>query len=691
MASDTINTSYSKGISVGLTSIGNVSSINLKLNTNYAIDGNGLILSQNINYQISIKDGTFIINQNGNQIYSSYTDMTIEPMGSDAVLSFSTGTGTSIHSYKGALKFHKVSNGLFQMINILDFEDYLKGVVPYEMSDSYPMEALKAQAVASRTYAIYHKRGGVYDVTDDTNSQVYRGYSSLYKNSDSAVDSTKGQIITYNGQPIEALYSASNGGYTEDSGNVWGTSLPYFQSKQDPYDNDKVCYHWNETFTDSQVESILKSKGYLSSTDKFSKIDLSSIARYASGRVSNINVDCENKKVVQFTKDGCRNFLSLPSGMYNITYNQTSGVYTLSGKGYGHGVGMSQTGAFYCAKDNKDYKYILSFYYYNTTIQNVYKGGVQIAKFQSRISGNDRYGTAIAVAKNTFKNGFHNVVIATANDFPDGLSASTFAKSINAPILLLNNNDNSGTNKQVFDYLSTNAYRDGNIYIIGGTGVISESLEGQLKCYKYKNVLRIGGSDRYDTSYKVAENINAPQHTPIVIATGKDFPDALSISPIAAKNGWPILLVSTSLTADEENYIKTISPDKIYIVGGTGVVSDSVISRLINGLKIEQEKIMRLGGVNRYETSKIINTAELPHSNLVMLATGKDFPDALVGSVYAANCSAPIVLLDGDTEGNAVFYLKNSYDGNNTINLYALGGTGVIKQSSLDILESITN
>jgi SpoIID/LytB domain protein len=144
-----------------------------------------------------------------------------------------------VRSYLGDMCF-SVSNGNLQLVNYLDLEQYLYGVVPYEMSDSWPLEALKAQAVAARNYAAKRMGGtGSYDITDlSSQDQVYKGYSASAANAKAAVDATAGQVLTYGGGIIDAYYSASNGGWTDLPYHRWGggADWPYYTVAQDTYD-----------------------------------------------------------------------------------------------------------------------------------------------------------------------------------------------------------------------------------------------------------------------------------------------------------------------------------------------------------------------------------------------------------------------------------------------------------------------
>jgi stage II sporulation protein D len=261
--------------------------------------------------------------------------------------------------------------------NIIDIENYLKGVIPYEMSDYYPSEALKAQAVAARNYAL--KKIGTmapfgYDFDDTILFQVYRGYNPSYINTIKAVNDTRGMVLLHNSLLVEALYSASNGGYTEASENVWGNYSEYLRSKPDEFENE-FWPNGDVFFSSQQIGDILKIRGYLNFADTFLKIDIASITKFVSGRINSLPIVYKNEAGIEstkyITKSSARTFLSLPSSMYSVVYNEITDMYTFSGKGYGHGLGMSQIGAKNRAQAGQTFEEILKFYYDGTYLETI--------------------------------------------------------------------------------------------------------------------------------------------------------------------------------------------------------------------------------------------------------------------------------------------------------------------------------
>ena len=176
-------------------------------------------------------------------------------------------------SYYGGFRFERIDGGASTVVNMVDSEDYIKGVIPYEMSPSWPLEALKAQAVCARTYVNGNNHSAHhFDVCTTTHCQVYKGTSGAGPVSDQAVEETAGQMIYYNGKCINggAVYYSSNGGASEDVKNVWGTNHPYLKGKLDPYEADVADiagnYYWSVSYTAAQLKTRLndklKEKGY---------------------------------------------------------------------------------------------------------------------------------------------------------------------------------------------------------------------------------------------------------------------------------------------------------------------------------------------------------------------------------------------------------------------------------------------
>lgn len=359
------NNAYFNDLKVGLLSMSS-STVSITLNADYTING-----------QVYPSGSIFNLEVNGTSITFNGTlqnQLSIVPNVKGSLLTITAGSVTN--KYMGSFTF-KLYNNKILAINFIDTENYLKGVVGYEMTDAYPLEALKVQAICARNYALsrigYETAKG-YDFDDTTSYQVYKGYNPIYTKVIAAVDQTRGQVLLYNDKLVETLYSGWHGGVSEDSENVWGNVVPYLRSTVDTYENDPWP-NGNRVLTNSQIQTALVTKGYLASTDTFVKLDLDSITKFASGRVSNINIIYNNPTGLNLTrsvtKDSTRSFLTLPSNLYTVTYDNVTGAYTFTGKGNGHGLGMSQIGAMNRATAGQTYDEILKFYYQNTYTQNL--------------------------------------------------------------------------------------------------------------------------------------------------------------------------------------------------------------------------------------------------------------------------------------------------------------------------------
>jgi len=160
--------------------------------------------------------------------------------------------------YRGALEVVPAGSSELNVVNALSLEAYVKGVIPNESPPSWPMAELKAQAIISRSFALTGTvEGDGFDLYSDTRSQVYKGLESEYTTSDAAAEGTKGQVLTYEGQVAETLFSACSGGKTESIENVFGTAVPYLVGVPDPYDDLCPLHDWTLKFSGPEISSKL--------------------------------------------------------------------------------------------------------------------------------------------------------------------------------------------------------------------------------------------------------------------------------------------------------------------------------------------------------------------------------------------------------------------------------------------------
>ncbi|MDR3602652.1 MAG: cell wall-binding repeat-containing protein [Desulfosporosinus sp.] len=313
------------------------------------------------------------------------------------------------------------------------------------------------------------------------------------------------------------------------------------------------------------------------------------------------------------------------------------------------------------------------------TVVPVLAGTVNGTNTTSRLAGQDHYQTSVAIAESYNNNGdCNNVILASGDSFPDALSASILSKKMNAPILLVGSTVNSSS--EAFNYISSHVSNTGTVYIMGGTGVIGPDFETKLASMGYSNIQRLGGTDRYDTNMLIVNDVNVSQGTPVFIASGENFPDALSISSFSGSKQYPTLLVGADYLPEKtKNYIQSEKPSAVYIVGGTSVVSQDIKSQ-INAL-VPGITVTRLAGDDRFGTNAAVLNEFSPAPATIYLANGNDFPDVLAGSALAAKTGDPILLVDNQlsTLPPAVeAYLKKFSGSGIQPNVIALGGTDVV-------------
>ncbi len=224
-------------------SVGSVSSLSFSLSGNYGIEADSSKSLSSGDYTAKIENGVVKLYKSGSLVCSGNSVKVVERTpSSDYNYATIKTTTYGTNKYRGNIEF-RISGSSLLVINHIYLEYYLYGVVPHEMSNSWPLEALKAQAVAARTYAVRYMGSGTYDLLDTSASQVYRGYNSSYTNAIRAVDETARKVLVSNGNLVQTYYSASNGGYTDIPQHIWSSSatlMPYHVIVPDPYDTQNT-------------------------------------------------------------------------------------------------------------------------------------------------------------------------------------------------------------------------------------------------------------------------------------------------------------------------------------------------------------------------------------------------------------------------------------------------------------------
>ncbi len=276
------------------------------------------------------------------------------------------------------IKFHYISNKVVRVKNVstneiskVPFEEYVKGVLAGEMPASFELEALKAQAVAARSYVLVQmkkNKNNDYDVVNTVTNQVYLSdkklkenwkneYKTKIKKVKKAVLETEGEYLSYNGEIVEALFFSTSTGKTENSEDVFSSKVPYLRSVSSTWDKSSPVYEDTAIF---DIKDFYQKLGL----EYQEKLEQQTLETTSTGRIKKIKINN-----TEFTGRDVATKLSLRSNCFTITQNETKII--IKTKGYGHGVGMSQYGALGMAKEGYTYDKILKHYYVGTEIKKI--------------------------------------------------------------------------------------------------------------------------------------------------------------------------------------------------------------------------------------------------------------------------------------------------------------------------------
>lgn len=380
--------------------LGNKTQISITPSGTYTTEDGKITLNNTTTYTLKLEQSKLKLYKGSTAILESRS-LTLTPSNPNDYLMIND------RKYKGSFEFIiETINGssYIRPINTIGMEEYLKGVVPSEMPASWNIEALKAQAIAARTYSWNY---GGKTITDTISHQVYGGLSGSHPNSDKAVEATTGQVLKYNNKLIDAVYSASNGGLMESAKNVWGNDFAYLKSAADSYD---TSYTWSFDVQKTQIDmegkdlenpdtwwnnvsekdsaivsnlkTWLKNNGYkdkdikIVSVPSLSFTNPSTTKRVSTGSISiqfyvKDMTDTNGKLILQEINQS-NVAASKVRAMIGLNYvksylvtksSSNTTTHSIAGRGYGHGVGLSQYGANNRANAGQKYNTILAFYY----------------------------------------------------------------------------------------------------------------------------------------------------------------------------------------------------------------------------------------------------------------------------------------------------------------------------------------
>jgi SpoIID/LytB domain protein len=514
-------------------------------------------------------------------------------------------------------------NGKHYSVVRTTMETYLRGVVPAEMPSYWSTAALQAQSVAARTYASSQRAdsaGRPYETCDSTSCQVFHGYADY---------STSGTLKTARtasstDKAIDAtagvvLTYGGKPAFTEFSASNGGYSVQgYFANgSKVPYLVPKPDPY--DGMADNPVH------------DWTASVTMATIeaAHPSIGRLASLHV----------TRDGNGDWGGRPDTVQLVG---DAGSVTISGSQFSSEAGFKHR------------------WWTLATPQSV--------PAVPRLAGNDRYATAAAVAAK-FGTNVPVAYVTAGGSFADALAGAARAGSLGGPVLLTGRDALPAATAQALTALSP-----GRIVVLGQSGAVSDAVLTGLKPYTSGAVTRVGGKDRYATAAAVAADYPAGVPT-VYLASGADFPDALSAAAVAAAQDAPVLLTQPgSLPEPTATAIRTLRPGAVVIMGGTGAVSSAVETQLRS---LGSFTVTRLSGADRYQTAALA-AARLPSATSAYVASGSAFPDALAGAALAGHLGAPVLLTGGSSVPSSTTGVLTTM---RPRAITVLGGAGVVSNA----------
>jgi putative cell wall-binding protein len=296
-------------------------------------------------------------------------------------------------------------------------------------------------------------------------------------------------------------------------------------------------------------------------------------------------------------------------------------------------------------------------------------------------AGSNRYSTAVEISKSKFSQA-ETVVLVNGYSLVDGLASTPLAAYYNSPLLLTQTNTLGSDTKAEIQRLQAK-----NVIIVGGSGVVTSKVVNELNAMGISNITRLGGNNRFDTALEVAKYIdqNLYDVSNVVIASGFGEADAMSIAPVSGRDRMPILLVQKdNIPESVLTWLSSEGLESAYIIGGTGVVSDNVMSR-VDSITSKSISSNRLGGSSRYETNALIIERFYPEAlDTVILSKGIELVDALAVGPLAALNNYPVVLAGTDLTGEQKYVL-----GKRTATRVYQAGYGVSKTAISSLRKSL--
>jgi len=608
---------------------------------------------------VAVASGTFTFAGSGGNIVVTGPGMTATTYsgtvtvtaagGSPALLQVVEGTGIysfSNNKYRGSLTLN-AANGKLKLVNVLPLEQYCYGVVPREIPASWRTEALRAQAVAARSYA-YPSTGELYC---DTRSQAYQGYGGYNSKGEwvgevaatnAAVNATAGQVVKSGTSVVTTYFFSASGGSTANIEDSWGYSAPkpYYTGVPDPYEAvaGSPFLSWELKKSGTEIGNALRA----SSTARSELLNHDLPAVPAS-----------------------------PASVVGVTIER--GV-----SGYPRWVRFRFSTGATVKLTSYTVKVALGLKSPNFAISGFP---------MERVQGPDRYATAVAVSQSAFSGTAPTVVLASGQDYPDALSGSALAGASKGSLLLSARTYLPDSTRAELKRLAP-----AKVYIMGSSAALSTAVESAVRsALATATVERVQGPNRYDTAVEAARRVAAiAPPAKVIVVSGTAWPDAASASGLAYAKSYPVLLARPTSVGDSASvFLAQYRPESALFVGGANTVSDSIKAEVA---KLTGKATTRVSGANRYDTAAAVArhsvTVEGFGATDAYLATGLNYADALTGGMLAGVHAQPLLLMQKDAcPGGTAYFLRERKA--TLTKLWVFGSAAAVSEKGMSSLDSV--
>lgn len=557
------------------------------------------------------------------------TPSTTDPAAPKTALLQLCTTGGNIY-LRGSIAGAEVG-GVARTVDVLPLESYVAGVVSSE-SPSYwgslggsgaqgepqGFQELEAQAVAARSYALADQRSnggaGVYgyaDVCDTTSCQVYRGVAAETSLSNAAVADTAGQVrVSGSGAVVSTEFSSSSGGWTA------GGTFPAVEDAGDAVCTASACnpnHDWTVSVSPSTIQSAYPSIGTFTSASVTSRTGPA--AADWGGRAAEVQIS------------GSRASVTVTGATFAAQFGLRSDFFSFAGDPGGASTTSTTTPASTTTSSTTSTSTASTSTTSTSTTSTTSTTLPSFAGRSLRVAGAERDQTAVAASRLAFPSSgsARAAVVARSDQFADALAGAPLAAAEGGPLLLT---PQTGLDPIVLSEIERAVEPGATVYVLGGTGAVSPSVDSTLTGHGYK-VVRIEGDTRFATAVAVARQLGNP-HT-VIEASGSDFPDGLTAGPAAISQGAAILLTDGPAQAAETHaYLAAHSGDVRFAIGGPAAHADPTAQIL--------------AGADRYSTSAVVAGRFFVTPGVIGAATGTNFPDALAAGPVLRS-AGPLLLL----------------------------------------------